>query len=58
MKVVLYKAIKHGLIFKLWTGHLYICPHFEKQGDKDQTHYVLGWLTIALLIKIVHIQNK
>ena len=53
MKVVLCKGIKHGLIIKLWSGHFYVCPHFEKQGDKNQTHYVFGWLTIAVLIKIL-----
>ncbi len=54
MKVVLQKSIKHGMILKLWSGHLYICPHFEKHVDKksNQTHYVFGWFTIAVLIKI------
>ena len=52
MKVVLHKKIKHGLIVKFWSGHLYICPHMETQGDKKFTHYVFAWLIFALLIKI------
>ena len=52
MRVVLHKSIGHRFDVRLWGGHFYVIPHFDKQTDKKYKHFGVAWLTIGIAISI------